>query len=141
MTNIEGGCLCGSIRYSIDEEPTVTAICYCKNCQKQSGSGYSIVFSVNSSSVTLTGETIDYPDRADSGSTVMRRFCGRCGSPLISEISARPGVTVIKAGTLDDSSWLKPQLQVWCKSAPAWIRLDPEIPQYDGPFKPEASHG
>jgi hypothetical protein len=31
---IEGGCLCGKVRYSADVEPTFVGVCHCKNCQK-----------------------------------------------------------------------------------------------------------
>ena len=36
---IEGGCLCGKVRYSADAEPTFVGVCHCKNCQKGTGHG------------------------------------------------------------------------------------------------------
>ena len=38
---IEGGCLCGKVRYSADAEPTFVGVCHCKNCQKQAGTSFS----------------------------------------------------------------------------------------------------
>ena len=38
---IEGGCLCGKVRYSADAEPTFVAVCHCKNCQKGTGTAFS----------------------------------------------------------------------------------------------------
>jgi hypothetical protein len=40
---IEGGCLCGKVRYSADGEPTFVGVCHCKNCQKGTGSAFSVV--------------------------------------------------------------------------------------------------
>ena len=40
---IEGGCLCGKVRYSADAEPTFVGICHCKNCQKGTGTAFSVV--------------------------------------------------------------------------------------------------
>ena len=44
--HIEGGCLCGSIRYTCDAEPALTANCHCKHCQRQSGSAFSTIIGV-----------------------------------------------------------------------------------------------
>ena len=35
---IEGGCVCGKVRYSADAEPIFVGVCHCSNCQKASGS-------------------------------------------------------------------------------------------------------
>jgi len=40
---IEGGCLCGKVRYSADAEPTFVGVCHCKNCQKGTGTAFAIV--------------------------------------------------------------------------------------------------
>ena len=40
---IEGGCLCGKVRYSADAEPAFVGVCHCKNCQKGTGTAFSIV--------------------------------------------------------------------------------------------------
>ena len=37
---------------------------------------------------------------------------------------ATPELAFIKAGTLNDRSWLEPQMQVWCDSAQPWVPLD-----------------
>jgi hypothetical protein len=134
MNVINGGCLCGVVRYTSRSMPTRTVICHCKNCQRQSGSSFSIVSIFNSSDFEILGETVDYPDRGDSGNVVTRRFCGKCGSPLISEVASRPGVTIVKAGTLDDASWLKPEAHIWCRSAQPWVVIDPALPQFEGAY-------
>ena len=61
---------------------------------------------------------------SDTGQEVARRFCRDCGSPIVSLPEAMPEVAFIKAGTLDDTSWLEPQLHVWCESAQPWVALD-----------------
>ncbi len=42
MVKLEGGCLCGNIRYSGEADPLLTVICNCKNCQKTSGGAFSV---------------------------------------------------------------------------------------------------
>jgi hypothetical protein len=43
------------------------------------------------------------------------------GSPIISEVDAMPGLAFIKAGTLDDTKWLKPTMELFCSSAQPWV--------------------
>jgi hypothetical protein len=37
-----------------------------------------------------------------------------------------PGALIIKAGTLDDGSWLKPNTHIWADSAQPWVRIEPD---------------
>src|SRR5437764_1170188 len=74
MPEMTGGCLCGQVRYKASAEPALTAICHCKNCQKQAGSAFSIVVAVPESALTIQGKTKTYNDKADSGSRYRRLF-------------------------------------------------------------------
>ena len=71
----------------------------------------------------MQGALKTFNDLGDSGQTVYRRFCPECGSPILSEADALPGVAIIKAGTLDDTSWLKPGMEIFCDSAQPWVQL------------------
>jgi hypothetical protein len=31
---------------------------------------------------------------------------------------------IIKAGTLDDKSWIKPNTHIWTQSAQPWVRIE-----------------
>src|SRR6266849_6434872 len=46
MQKIQGRCLCGAVRYRSDVAPLLTAICNCKNCQRQTGTAFSILVAV-----------------------------------------------------------------------------------------------
>ena len=37
------------------------------------------------------------------------------------------GLAAIKAGTLDNSSWVKPGIQIWCDSAQPWGVLTDDL--------------
>ena len=52
-----------------------------------------------------------------------RRFCPECGSGILDEADALPGVVMVNAGTLDDRSWVKPLSEIYCKSAQPWVHL------------------
>ena len=36
-----------------------------------------------------------------------------------------PTLEFIKAGTLDDTSWLQPTMEIWCETAQPWLAADP----------------
>ena len=105
------------------------AICHCKNCQKQTSTSFSIVVAVPKGSLNIEGELSAYNDQGSSGQAVIRKFCGKCGSPILSDVAALPAMDFLKAGTLDDTSWLKPEAQLWCDSAQSWLKLDDAIAQ------------
>jgi hypothetical protein len=123
---IEGGCLCGKVRYSADTEPAFVGVCHCKNCQKQAGTAFSIVVAIPKPALSMQGTLKTFNDRGESGKAVYRRFCPECGSPILSEADALPGTAIIKAGTLDDTSWLKPGMEIFCDSAQPWVNLGSE---------------
>ncbi len=130
MAHIEGGCLCGQVRYKGDAEPVFQAVCHCKNCQRQAGSAYSVIVGVPRGVLTVTGTLKTYHDQGDSGGAVDRHFCPDCGSPLFSDAPARPDLVFIKAGTLDDPGWVTPQIHIWTESAMAWTTIPAGIPAF-----------
>jgi hypothetical protein len=126
MPKISGGCLCGAVRYECSAEPLGTAICHCTHCQKVSGSAFSVNVVVPAPSLTWQGQSLaSYADKGESGKPLSRKFCRNCGSSLATETEALPGAIIIKAGSLDDKSWLKPNYHLWTNSAQPWVRIEP----------------
>ena len=134
MTEIRGGCLCGAVRYESQAEPAMIAVCHCATCQKNTGSAFSLNLGIPQDSVTINGDTlVTYEDRSGaSGKTFYRSFCSRCGSPISGKGDAYAGLVFIKAGTLDDSSWLKPDAHIWCSEKQPWFAIEEGIPQMSG---------
>jgi len=131
MTMI-GHCLCGAVSYAIEGELQMCGACHCKNCQRQAGSSYSVLFAVADDQIEITGDLTTYEDHADSGNVVYRHFCGTCGSPVKTSLPTQPGMTYIKAGTLDDTSVLHPQIHFWTGSKQPWVEIDANVPQIEG---------
>jgi len=131
MTMI-GHCLCGAVSYAIEGGLQMCGVCHCKNCQRQAGSSYSVLFAVADDQIEITGDLTTYEDHADSGNVVYRHFCGTCGSPVKTSLPTQPGMTYIKAGTLDDTSVLHPQIHFWTGSKQPWVEIDANVPQIEG---------
>ncbi|MEP3050784.1 MAG: GFA family protein [Erythrobacter sp.] len=126
---LTGGCLCGEIRYELSTDPAMCMTCHCKNCQRQAGSSHSIIIGVPEGSVSVTGSVKTFNDKGESGATVKRQFCGDCGSPIFSLAAQPPGFMFVKAGTLDDTSSLKPAFHCYTKSKQDWVELE-DIPSF-----------
>lgn len=123
MTDLKGGCLCGRVRYTLKGAPMATTVCHCTHCQKVSGSAFSVNLVVRKDQVVFDGHMGSYRDTAESGNILHRRFCSNCGSSLASEPEARPGVLVLKAGTLDSHDQVRPTAQIWVRSAQPWVKF------------------
>ena len=128
--SMTGGCLCGSVRYEVTGEPLLTGVCHCRDCQKQTGTAFSIVVGVTADALKANGQTSVFVTTGVSGLGVDRHFCGKCGSPVYSAVGAMPGLLFVKAGTLDDPSTLQPSVHLWCETKQPWVALDPGMPQF-----------
>jgi len=126
MPKVKGGCLCGAVRYESAADPALVAVCHCTTCQKYTGSAFSLNLGMPAGSVTITGDSLaTYEDRAGaSGNPFFRTFCSLCGSPISGSGDAYSGLTFMKAGTLDDPSWVKPGVHMWCSEKQPWVMIE-----------------
>ena len=118
-----GGCLCGAVRYSVRGEPVHVGRCHCADCRKESGSAFTVYGQWPVDACEITGEVSSYEGRG---------FCGRCGSPIFGRGDAYAGLTFIKAGTLDDPSWVQPALHIWCAEKQPWVVIEEDVQQVPG---------
>ena len=136
----EGGCLCGAVRYRVTKEPLGVVICHCTNCQKQTASDRSPVMFVPVEGLEfIKGKTKTLRVQGTTGNMQSRHFCGDCGSPIMTQPDARPEIRTLKAGTIDDPSWLEPTAHIWVASAPPYALIDDDLPHHPGNLPPSPS--
>ena len=130
---ITGGCLCGAVRFTIEADaPLGVRQCWCRVCQYLGAGSGTVNAIFRKDALTVSGGLTDYVCKADSGSTMHRRFCAQCGTPLFSEAEPRPHQIIVRAGALDDPNLARPGGTILTKSAPAWACFDPSLPQTEG---------
>ena len=130
MPKLTGRCLCGRIEYSGEAEPLLMRACHCKNCQRFTGSAFLTAVAVPAASITFTGDPKVYTHPGGTtGLPLHRRFCPECGSSLTVHRNDT-GRLMIMAGTLDDTSFVKPTANIYCESKQAWVPLSPDIPGF-----------
>lgn len=126
-----GRCQCGDVSYEIHAEPVRVGQCCCADCRKASGTGHVTIAFFPSDAVTIEGALAGYDSVADSGNTVTRLFCPRCGSRMLIRNTGRPGLEGITVGTMDDAEAMKPQAAVFVSENYDWDLLDPDLPKFD----------
>jgi hypothetical protein len=62
---------------------------------------------------------------------VGRGRCANCGPNLFILAELVPTMQGLWAGSLDDPSIFKPQINMWTRSAPRWSLLDPSLKRLD----------
>jgi hypothetical protein len=130
---IAGGCLCGAVRYEIKADaPLGARHCWCRVCQYLGAGTGAVSALFRTEDVAVSGPLTDYVCKADSGATMHRRFCARCGTDVFSEAEERPTLIFVRAGSLDDPNLAAPTATIWPQSAPNWACFDPDLPRIEG---------
>ena len=132
MAKREGGCLCGAVRYKAHGEPSRTVVCYCRFCQRCTGSAFAIWPTFTPANVELTAKLNTYEHRSDeSGRWIRLNFCPRCGTTLTSTFEKGPGEVAVLGGTFDDTSWLRVDRQVWTRSRQHWLPMPADVASFE----------
>lgn len=129
---VEGGCLCGTVRYRVLAAPLAVYNCHCRDCQRASGATHTMSMPISRDRVELmAGELVTYEKPADSGRVVRMRGCPRCGVRVWNEPPAGD-IVILKPGTLDDPSWAVPVGNIWTESALPFALIDPALVNFPG---------
>ena len=121
---IFGGCRCNACRYELDyiSIPVVYA-CHCRDCQTATGGGFVLQAMVPLARLSLTGELVERSATNSRGSLTTQQYCAQCLTRLYNTNSARPGIALVRAGTLDDSDKIIPAVHMWVSRRQPWINL------------------
>ena len=125
-SGIQGGCVCGDIRYRLTAPLLSCYTCHCTDCQTRSGAAFSLYGLLPISAAEITaGKPVDYVSERGTA-----KFCPRCGCNLWVVASVVPDYAIIRVGTLDDTSSIQPVAHIWTKSAQPWITFNAGSTQF-----------
>lgn len=99
-----GTCLCGAVRYEIEDAPETTSACHCNMCRKWSGGVYLGYHAVAGKARVEGEENVTLYKSSDWAE---RGFCKTCGSSLFYRLTApgpHRGEMHFGLGTLDDGN-------------------------------------
>ena len=128
---VEGGCLCGKVRFSIDLPSKWCAHCHCSMCRRAHGAGYVTWVGFESQQFKLTNGD-QYLSWYESSPGARRGFCSCCGSTMLFESQRWAGETHVARASIDDPIDRKPQANVFHDAHVDWMPLDDALKIFSG---------
>ncbi len=129
---VEGGCICGAVRYRLTAPPLAVYACHCRDCQRFASGPYAVGAIVERSGFMVAGATARTERVAESGRTVHQFACAECGCRIWHEAAGGADTLIVRAGTLDDPRWARPVVNTWTRSKLPWVDLGDTV-SFDGP--------
>jgi hypothetical protein len=124
---MEGGCLCGGVRYRIDAEPLHADYCHCRMCQRSTGAPVVPWLTMASEGFAWTGSA---PAVHRSSPEAERLFCPTCGTQMVFRVIAEPDLLDVTLASLDDPEAVSPSHHIWTTSRIAWFDTKDELPRH-----------
>ena len=84
---------------------------------------------IEDQSFQFEGPLASYVVTGDSGKRVTRWHCAKCASGIYLECEADPGFVFLKVGSLDDASWVTPEMHIYTSAKQPWIKINDGLPQ------------
>jgi hypothetical protein len=126
-----GGCNCGTIRYRVTRSFLTAFICHCHLCQKRTGSAFSFSVVLPADGLELVaGQPLRTERLLADGSNNISWICPACYARIYTQRESGPTIN-LRAGTLDDTSKLRPVAQFWTTSAQPWALIADEVLSYE----------
>jgi hypothetical protein len=127
---LRGGCLCGAVRYEVDQPLVSAGYCHCTRCQRRSGTA-----------AALSARVVPGALRVVSGAESIRCwqpedgfakcFCSGCGGALWSRHPEDPAIMSVRMGTFDGDPGIRPSYRQFVADAAAWEEIpDDGLPRF-----------
>ena len=135
---IEGGCICGAIRYRLTNTPMIIHACHCRDCQTLTGSAFVVNLWIERQFIAASGpEPVAHPVPPGPSGTRHDVFhCAACGTALWSKYHGAPGDTLfVRGGTLDDITAVTPDVHIYTRSKVHWLELPKDARVFPAYYK------
>jgi hypothetical protein len=125
----QGSCLCGSIKYSIDDNLKMIINCHCRFCSKAHGAPFTTLLLMPFDKFELIQGKNLLADYEVETLNSLRSFCSKCGTRLYNYSPSRGMISLVVA-TLDTPVPLRPLANINVGSKCSWFRINDELPQF-----------
>jgi hypothetical protein len=131
MTEREGSCFCGAVRYRVRGTPKFVAHDHCSICRRIAGAAYVTWAGFAEAEFEIVGGE---PTLTTFASTPegKRQFCSRCGSHLFFRGTRWPGEVHVTLATLKDTEGLTPTQHVFVSDKASWHTIGDDLPRCGG---------
>ena len=132
LDHVTGRCMCGKVEFEVNAPLLGAARCYCKRCQRRTGTAFSqtALTQPGSFSVTEGEEFVKTYEPGDGGWN--KSFCSECGSQLLSQSAENPDLLAIRMGALDEDPHVPIRAHQFVAFAAPWYEIpDDGIQRFD----------
>lgn len=127
QVNLQGGCLCGAIRYQINAKPFDADYCHCKQCQLSSGAVVMSWMDFKVGQVEwLKGQIKEFA----SSEKVRRGFCQDCGCSLSYRHTDYADYMTLSIASLDEPNQVSPNYHIYTDNQVSWLKIDDNCKRY-----------
>ena len=132
MESRSASCHCGQLVLRCDGEPRKISMCHCLDCQRRTGSPFSVAVFYDRGRITVEqGKADRFERESASGFPVRFHFCPSCGSNVYWEPARLPELIGVAVGAFADPDFPRPEQAVWMKDRHGWIDLPADMPTHD----------
>lgn len=125
---LQGGCLCGELRYTVTALPFAADYCHCRMCQKSTGAAVSAWMDFKAKQVLWDNSTAlqEYA----SSENARRGFCSRCGSTISYRNVRHADYFSLAITSLDDPNQVRPTYHIHTDSQLCWFNISDDCKRY-----------
>ena len=127
---LTGGCLCGGVRFEVNEPPVAASYCHCTRCQRRTGTAAAVSARIVPGSLrVVSGRELVKAWVPDDG--FAKEFCSACGSALWSRNPADPEMISVRMGAFDSDPGIRPSYRQFVAYAAPWDPIpDDGLPRF-----------
>lgn len=115
--SIEGGCLCGALRYRLTAPPNPGSICHCEDCRRSAGAPLLAWVAVRREDfLLLFGE----PRRITHAGRI-RSFAPCCGTQILIQDAEDSAILDVTTCSLDHPELFPPKGAIWLEDRLPWM--------------------
>jgi len=135
---LTAGCLCGGVRFELDEPPISAGYCHCTRCQRRTGTAASVQARIVPGSLRIvSGEDLVRTFEPEDG--FPKEFCSACGSALWSRNPDNPDALSVRMGAFDEDPGVRPSYRQYVAYAAQWEPIpDDGLPRFPERRPPDA---
>jgi hypothetical protein len=128
---VDGGCLCGAVKFSANLPSKWCAHCHCSMCRITHGAGYVTWVGFEQHQVRFTkGKT--HVKWHESSPGAQRGFCKQCGSSMFFRSERWAGELHIALGCINGAMDRQPKANVFFDKHVDWMPIDDTLKQVEG---------
>lgn len=129
---LQGGCLCGAVRFELTAPLLSAGYCHCTHCQRRTGTGSSANGRVPQHGFELLQGEDELAAFTPPGGRP-KLFCSRCGSAMFSGDPLADEQVAVRLGALDRDPGIRPSFHAFVASAAPWEPIPQDgLERHDG---------